>query len=199
MLEEIHERFIKRRRVEILLHKISRLLPERPIKVLDIGCGDGSIAKELMAVKKNTEIVGIDPLVRLNTSIPVTYFDGFSIPFDDLTYDFCLLIDVVHHADDPASLLSEAVRVSRGGLIIKDHYRQGLLAQQTLRFMDNVHNKRYGVALPYHYWTPGRWSKELKKLDLTTNSIETRINLYPWWADWVFGRGLHFIGSFLRL
>ncbi len=50
----------------------------------------------------------------------------------------------------PARLLAEAKRVSRGGIVIKDHFREGVLADATLRFMDWVGNAQHGVVLPYN-------------------------------------------------
>jgi len=73
--------------------------------------------------------------------------------------------DVLHHTPDPAALLREARRVGAHCLLIKDHNRNGLAAGARLRFMDWVGNARFGVALPYNYWTERQWREAWKELD----------------------------------
>jgi SAM-dependent methyltransferase len=197
-IERIHENFVRNRRALILHSKLCKLFPDSEATVLDIGCGDGAVASHLMASKPNLRIVGIDPLVRAGTAIPVTEFDGQSIPYASEVFDYSLLVDVLHHANDPFVLLREATRVAKRGVIIKDHKVQGLFARRTLKFMDDTHNRRYGVSLPYNYWTPAEWKAAFEKVGLKSSTYETRLHLYPAWADWVFGRDLHFIGLFTK-
>jgi len=199
MIAGIHEKLIKNRRALILHERLCQLFPDSPASVLDIGCGDGAIASHLMRSKPNLQITGIDPLVRPGTAIPVTKFDGQSIPFPSKSFDFCLFVDVLHHANDPFLLLQEANRVARNGIIIKDHKIQGLFASQTLKFMDNTHNRRYGVSLPYNYWTSSEWQTAFRRLKLKPAKYESNLKLYPAWADWLFGRELHFIGMFEKI
>jgi ubiquinone/menaquinone biosynthesis C-methylase UbiE len=195
-IEKIHERHVKSRRAFILHEKLKDLLPNFKATVLDIGCGDGVVAMHLKKSKPNLEIQGIDTLVRPGTAIPVSQFDGQDIPFESESFDLCMFVDVLHHAKSPFILLKEAVRVARHGIIIKDHKVSGLFARQTLKFMDDTHNRRYGVSLPYNYWTEEEWNDAFEKLHLNVFRYERRLNLYPFWADWIFGRSLHFIGFF---
>lgn len=197
-IEKIHDCFIKNRRARILHQKLIGLIPESKTSLLDIGCGDGAIARHLMNSNPLLEITGIDPLVRGNAEIPVTEFNGLSIPYPDSLFDFCLFVDVLHHANDPFVLLQEASRVAKHGIIIKDHKLDGLFAKQTLRFMDDTHNRRYGVSLPYNYWAGHEWTAAFNKLNLQTAMYETNLKLYPIWADWLFGRNLHFLGLFVK-
>ena len=196
VIELAHDTFIKNRRAFILHQKLCDFFPDFEVSVLDVGCGDGSVASHLSKSKMNLKITGIDPLVRKDTAIPVAKFDGAAIPFASDAFDFCLFVDVLHHAADPFSLLKESVRVARRGVIIKDHIVQGILARQTLKFMDDTHNRRYGVSLPYNYWTPVEWEMAFRKLGLKASKYDSRLKLYPSWADWIFGRKLHFLGLF---
>ena len=189
-LEVIHERHVKGRRVQVLAEMLAQMLPDEGL-ILDIGSGDGALDAELMRRKPGLKIDGIDTLVRPGTAIPTRAFDGSHIEVPDRTYDWCLFVDVLHHADEPEALLQEAARVSKNGIILKDHLREGLFARSTLRFMDRVHNARYGVSLPYCYWSLSEWRKNIAAVGLTQEVWYDRLKLYPWWANWVFGRGLH--------
>jgi len=191
-LEAIHERHVKSRRVGVLADMLEKLLPDEG-RVLDIGSGDGAMAAELMRRKPGLKIEGIDTLVRPQTAIPTRAFDGVHIDSPDGTYDCCVFVDVLHHADQPEELLAEAVRVNRGTVVIKDHLRDGILAQQTLTFMDRVHNARYGVSLPCRYWSTQEWEKIISSMGLEIETWEDKLALYPNWANWMFGRGLHVI------
>lgn len=104
-----------------------------------------------------------------------------------------LFCDVLHHTADPAILLGEARRVANRAVLIKDHYRKGLAAGWRLRFADWVGNARFGVALPYNYWTESEWQTAWCEIGLRPERLVTRLGLYPWPADWIFGARLNFI------
>jgi SAM-dependent methyltransferase len=123
----------------------------------------------------------------------VRYFDGKKIDAPDKSYDAALFVDVLHHTTDPTSLVREAARVARQCVIIKDHTRNGLLAGPTLSFMDWVGNAHHGVALPYNYLSRGQWLTMVEELGLKIGKWVDRLQLYPWWARWVFERHLHFV------
>lgn len=194
LTEIIHERFLMGRRSRVLSGHIAGLLPGNA-SVLDIGCGDGDIARRIMGERPDISFRGIDVLIRPDTAIPVEQFDGSHFPFGDNTFDVVTFVDVLHHADDPTALLAEAARVARKTIVIKDHLRQGLLAGATLRLMDTVGNKRHGVALPYNYLTPIQWNEEFGAARLTVASWEDRLAIYPWPATLIFDRGLHFTAT----
>jgi ubiquinone/menaquinone biosynthesis C-methylase UbiE len=191
-IERVHGEYVQDRRVRVLVSHIAPLLPPDS-QVLDVGAGDGQVAAALMAARPDTAVVGIDPLVRPDTRIPVHEFDGEHIPFEADLFDAVTLIDVLHHADDAPALLREASRVTRGVVIIKDHNRDGFLAAQTLRFMDAVGNRRYGVALPYNYRSRAEWQKLWRELGLEPEQEIRKLGLYPWPASLLFDRGLHFV------
>jgi SAM-dependent methyltransferase len=176
----------------VLVNHLASILPQA-VNVLDVGCGDGSLAADLVAARPDITIRGLDVLLRQQTAIPVTLFDGERIPFEDASHDAVMFVDVLHHTKDPSILLREARRVSRRWIVIKDHFRDGLLANETLRFMDWVGNARYGVTLPYNYWSSAQWREGFGRLELVTARQIHHLGLYPFWANWLFGRGLHFV------
>src|SRR5260221_7894126 len=165
-LDRLHEEVVHSRRVKVLSKRLAPLFPDGA-KVLDVGCGDGLIAKLIGQERPDLTLDGIDVLVRPHTHIPVRAFNGRRIDSPDNSYDAVLFVDVLHHTDDPAVLIREAARVARRCIILKDHTRDGFLAGPTLAFMDWVGNARHGVALPYNYWPRKRWFSMAAGLGLT--------------------------------
>jgi SAM-dependent methyltransferase len=187
----LHDRLVFSRRVRVLAGWFAELVPANA-HVLDVGCGDGLISALLRQQRPDITVRGIDVLPREKTHIPVEIFDGEHFPFGDAAYDVVLFSDVLHHTNDPKILLREAHRVGRN-VLIKDHYREGLLANTRLRFMDWVGNARYGVALPYNYWRKQQWKTAWQETKLKPQRVVTKLDLYPQPADLFFGTGLHFI------
>jgi SAM-dependent methyltransferase len=163
--------------------------------VLDVGCGDGALAALLRERRPDIRVEGVDVLVREHTAIPVRRFDGIRIPYDDKSVDVVLMVDVLHHTDDPTVLLRESTRVARFGVLIKDHVLAGFGARLTLRGMDWVGNARHGVRLPYTYWSRAEWDDSFDQLGLIVRSWHSALHLYPAPASWLFDRSLHFIAE----
>src|SRR5262249_8844083 len=134
----------------------------------------------------------VDPLVRPAARIPVRSFDGQKLPYPDRSFEVIMFVDVLHHTGDPRILLKEAARVGKF-VLIKDHFRDGLLANATLRLMDWVGNARYGVALPYNYWPKSEWLWAYGEFGLRVVEMRERLHLYPSPLSWFFERRLHFI------
>ena len=195
VIRRIHQLQVHGRRVAVLADHLAALLP-KAASVLDVGSGDGLLAHHVLATRRDLTWTAVDTLARPHAHVPVQIFDGHSLPFPAKTFDIALFVDVLHHADDPLSLMREAVRVTRGSLLIKDHLREGVLAGPTLRFMDWVGNAGWGVRLPYNYWDSSQWNRACEELHLRPVHVQRALGLYPWWADWCFGRSLHFISKY---
>lgn len=187
-----HAGMVFGRRVQVLARAMADVLPDGARRVLDVGCGDGSIARAVMDLRPDVEIEGIDVLVRPETHIPVTGFDGTTIPHPDGGFDAVMFVDVLHHTDDATVLLAEAARVAPA-VVVKDHLADGFLAGPTLRLMDWVGNAHHGVVLPYNYWAKARWDRAFAEVGLTPQVWRTAVGLYPPPATWLFDRGLHVV------
>jgi SAM-dependent methyltransferase len=192
LLEQVHEGYVHRRRVRVLSRCFAALIPG-PASVLDVGCGDGLLARLLQQQRPDLTVHGIDVVARPGARVPVQPFDGRVIPYEGRRFDVVMFVDVLHHTEDPLVLLREAARVAGSWILVKDHLLQGLLAGPTLGFMDRVGNTRHGVSLPFNYWPRRRWLEAFATLGLTVDAWQSRLGLYPWPASLLFDRSLHFV------
>jgi ubiquinone/menaquinone biosynthesis C-methylase UbiE len=96
------------------------------LKILDIGCGTGNLAGQLVA--EGAAAVGIDPGVEAiraaTAAVPqAEFFEGVAeaLPFDNATFDISMMINALHHVPEMAmqAALGEAARVVRpNGVVI---------------------------------------------------------------------------------
>lgn len=96
---------------------------EENTTVLDLGCGDGTLGENLIK-RKNCKVIGIDI-----SEVAVDYARKKGIDarvgnieeplgFDNDSFDYVILCDVLEHLLDPMFTLKEALRVSKKYVII---------------------------------------------------------------------------------
>ncbi|MDP6046969.1 MAG: class I SAM-dependent methyltransferase [Phycisphaerae bacterium] len=192
LVSAIHGLAVRGGRAVRLAQAVEALCPDGPQKMLDIGCGDGRIANILsQRLGPRCEVVGIDVLVRDGAEIPVTQYDGRTIPFEDNSFDTVLLIDVLHHTNNAAWLLKEAARVARDCVIVKDHVCESGTDRRLLSFMDWVGNRPGRIALEYNYLSAADWDDCLASAGLVSEHRTTDVKLYRWPLSAVFHRRMH--------
>ena len=196
LLGRLHERHVHSRRVRVLGDLLAPLLPPDG-RVLDVGCGDGQVAREILRHRPDLELTGVEVEERPHTWIPVTRYDGRVLPYPDRSFDTVMYVDVLHHSEDPESLLREGLRVARRALVLKDHLCDGFAARPTLAFMDGVGNWRHGFRLVLNYWRRRQWLEAFDRLGGRVDHWNGRPPLYPWPASLLFGRSLHFVARIL--
>lgn len=192
VFERLHERYGFERRVRVLAGRLAELVPPGA-SVLDVGCGSGDVAATMLATRPDIHVEGLDVLVRPSTRIPVRAFDGVRLPHAHASVDVVMFVDVLHHADDPVALLAEGARVARHAIVLKDHLADGLLAVPTLRFMDEVGNRRHGVRLPFNYLDRAAWHRAFERIGLGVDRWTERVPVHPFPANLVFRDSLHVI------
>jgi len=193
-LRSLHRKYVFLRRIEVLSEEIAQVMPEN-CKVLDIGCGDGTISKLVQQKRKGITYQGIDIMARPSCAIPFQLYDGTKIPFADNSFDAAQYTDVLHHVpeDNIIPLLKETVRVTGKYLIIKDHLWKTGLDFQILKFMDWVGNAPHGVDVVYNFKNESYWLSVFDELGLEVVKMNKRVKLYPSLFNWIFGRELHFV------
>jgi SAM-dependent methyltransferase len=172
------------------------MLPnDNQLSVLDIGCGTGEICQQLQELRPNIQFVGAEVNIRPNALIETVKFDGNRLPFSDQSFDFALLVDVLHHTQNPSVLLMEARRVARQFVLLKDHICASKFDYLCLRFMDWVGNRSYDIELPYNYLSSTQWYELCNEIGLAEESRLDSLKLYPLPFSLVFDRKLHFVGK----
>ena len=192
LVETLHERSVLGRRMRVLSEQLASYMPPNA-SVLDVGCGSGQIAQNIMGLRPDVTIRGIDVLVREGTAIPVEKYDGSRFPAADNAYDVVTFVDVLHHTENVVELLREAGRVASQLIVIKDHTKNGPFAGARLSMMDRVGNRRFGVHVNYNYWAREQWQQAFGELNLRVVHWQPRVNLYGWPLNVAFDSTLQFI------
>lgn len=127
-----HESVLRSHRWRTAENSAAYLLPhlQPGMRLLDVGCGPGSITIDLAARLAPGVVIGVDsveePLVGARqvaaaagvTNVSFQVADGMALPFDDGTFDVVHAHQVLQHVPDPVGMLREMRRVCRpGGLV----------------------------------------------------------------------------------
>ncbi|MBI5817639.1 MAG: methyltransferase domain-containing protein [Verrucomicrobia bacterium] len=164
-------------------------------RVLDVGCGSGRLGQALLRHPDRPEsliVHGMETQRRPDCAVPVTIYDGASLPFEEGAFDVVIVADVLHHASDPNHLLEECCRVSRRLVLVKDHKIDGWLAQWRLCLLDWAANAPYDVPCRYRYATLAEWREVFESLPVHVKSELVSMRLYPAGWNWFFGRRLQY-------
>lgn len=183
---KLHQRASHNTRVRQLAGIFSSIMAadsSRPVKCLDVGCGDMQIAELVAASVPGTTWTCLDiyPLPEALKSQEkwqkYRSFDGQHIPAEDQSFDYVLLCDVLHHSLDPARVLRECARTGRR-IIVKDHYQYGYFSNLILQWMDRFGNQAYGVHIPGRYFSVDGFAALCRECGLEIREQQVGIQLY---------------------
>lgn len=150
-----HHRAVRLPRAPRIAAALARVAGPAAASLLDVGCGDGLVGRELGAMLGATRVVGVDVLPpEAGSALDRAAFDGTHLPFPARSFEVVVLADVLHHAADPRALLAEALRVTSRVVAIKEHVARGWLSRVQLLAMDLAGNAARGVEVRGGYFDP---------------------------------------------
>ena len=145
--------------------------------VLDVGCGTGHTLAELSLFRR-VRCVGVDLELARDRfpGIPMQTFDGRNLPFPDAAFDVTLVCFVLHHLPlpDAVHLLNEAVRVTRGRLIVIEDSLARFDALHRLR--NRLHILEAGLA---YRSASSSYTPPAKNTFLTHDEWKARLEALP--------------------
>lgn len=156
--DKVYQRLVWWTRMEILEN-----IP-KAASVLDIGCGNGYLAKLVAEVKK-AKVTCCDVANHNTSNFPTILYDGKHLPFGDREFDIVILSYVLHHSEIPGELLKEASRVCRGKIIIYED-EVPLIRNLAAKAHGRAYNFLYNQKGEVNYYSPGEWEKMFKERNL---------------------------------
>jgi SAM-dependent methyltransferase len=116
-------------------------------RVLDVGCGTGSLSATLVRVTGASKIVGIDPskgfieYARTLVTDPRVTFeleDAQELPYADGSFDRCMALLIVNFVPDAPKAANEMRRVTRKGGVVATTMWDGSRAHELTRCFWNA-------------------------------------------------------------
>jgi len=149
MKQQYTTELLRRRAESHMVRTLDERIPElkpylKPgVKVLDVGCGVGSITLDVAQVVKPGEVVGIEPVEysvqvacqlakdRKVSNVSFEVGDSLSLRFPDDTFDIVYSYTVLHYFYDPERAVREQKRVTKkGGWVIAAGVRDAGLVRR---------------------------------------------------------------------
>lgn len=155
---------------------LSGLMPNEG-KVLDFGCGNMFTSQEILKIKPDLHITGIDVIKDQNLDdnffkdkrLAFSLLSGKALPFADNSFDTTFALAVLHHTEDPEYYLSELKRVTKpsGSIILIEEMYINLFDKFYISSQDWLLNKlKTGVPVPLNFRSHKHYLNEFKKQGL---------------------------------
>ncbi len=186
---------------EIAIHNNARrkariLLPytKNNAAVLDFGCGDLALARELKKVRPNLRITGVDIVdfgIRPK-GILFSQYDGEKLPFQNNSFDVVIAWHVFHHIVNPLAAFCECMRVAKQRVIFVEPVWRHQLEVPGMMFMDWLFNvwKSRDISMAFTFHSRAWWEEQIIKHNgrlRTVQDVEILPPIFP------TGRSLLFV------
>lgn len=186
------------RRIEGIAAAVCRLLPQGAMRVLDVGCGDGSLARQISQQRSDLEFEGVEVVLPGERHVPMQQYDGATLPYADHVFDAVLCADMLHHTESPLRVLQEACRVARRYVVVKDHVCDTLLDRVLLTGMDWLGNVGSGVPLPFRFLSSTQWHELFAALPFEEFGRIDALQYWGWPMRIIVDRRFHFVAVLQR-
>ena len=166
--------------------KIISELIENNTRVLDVGCGDGTLMKYLKD-KKNVDTRGLEILkknVQDCTSKGLSVIEGNAEKdlhqFPNLSFDFVVLSQTLQAFLDPENVISELLRIGKKAIVTIPNFgywkvRMHLLLKGTMPITKNLPNEWYNTP-NLHMCTIKDFVNYCNKKNIKINSTNLSYN-----------------------
>lgn len=153
---------------------------ENPL-ILEVGCGDGYVLKEISEKVKTSNLIGIDAnqkwlddaKIRLGEKAKLIYGFAEELPFEDNSIDIIVCTEVLEHVIDPKSVLLELKRVIKPNCPVIVSIPNEKLINQLKNILAQI--KIYNKLMP-HVKKDNEWHLHDFDLNLLKNLAENDFN-----------------------
>ena len=195
---------------QIIVNKVIKYNKQKFIRILDYGTGYQPkvahfVYEQLVNVYKKKIIIDCydfyskKDLKRLNNwkNKDISFYNINYILKNKKRYNFCLINDVIHHIgiekeEKIINILNTLINISKI-VLIKDHFQQGIISSNIIRFMDFLGNYFNDVNTPKKYYSKRSFQKLLKKMKIITIEKTLSIKLYPSFLLFISNPDFNFI------
>ena len=141
-------------------------------KILDWGCGTAIVGKTFQDFFQ-AELFGVDVQDVRTVKIPFKITDGKSLSFPENSFDVVLINYVLHHSEDPVSVLKEAKRVARDKIVIYEDLPEDILSKLICQL--------HGISFDNFFGNPTKTSfkTELPKEAKVKKRVKLSSPLHP--------------------
>lgn len=203
------------RRDDLLSKEVIKLIKKIKLKknkILDIGSGPHAIIASKLLEYNNKIIDRIDcydfyskkyisDFNKTNIKIKLHHINNLNKRKS--RYDFCLLLDLLHHIDlkkkEKIKILLNSIFEKSRFLIIKDHMYKNFLEKILLIIMDISGNIKDAVKIVPNYFNIKTLSDFAKENNLEVLIIKKNIFYYNYFFNLIFRNSLHFLGVFKKI
>lgn len=158
--------------------KIQVLLPyfKKKEKVLDFGCGDLTLSRNLKERNVNLDITGVDVIDLKEKQKKILYikYSGGKLPFRENSFDTVFSVYVFHHCKDASACFLECVRVAKKRVIFIEAIATNSFVIPFMIFIDWLLNiwKPEAVPLTYQFYSLNKWKDIFKENNLIIRRIK---------------------------
>ena len=148
--------------------------PANPDKrILDVGCGSGDLLQLITQREKNTAVFGVDIDARAVEAVrrkgfPIVHGSLHDAHYPNAYFDEVYMMNVLEHAQDPATLLYEVARVlKQSGVLTIEVPNFHSISRMIFR------NTWYCLDAPRHlyHFTPATLSAMLQRAGFSRNAV----------------------------